>query len=202
MSKINSNASSLIDDYIANQEEFSKAICELLRELIHNYNDNVIEDWKWNIPVFHKNMMVCGFAAFKKHVSLTFFMGAQMNDKYQLFTNDCSAQYTRTIKFLNINTINKPALIEYFKESFLLSENKRKKIVSTKAIFEIPELLQNALAKNNLAKENFSNMAYTYRKEYALHIAEAKRETTKLKRLSKVILNLEQNIKMHEKYKS
>ena len=43
-------------------------------------------------------------------------------------------------------------------------------------------------------------MAYTYRKEYALHISQAKRETTKLKRLEKVISNLEQNIKMHEQY--
>ncbi len=44
-------------------------------------------------------------------------------------------------------------------------------------------------------------MAYTYRKEYARHISDAKRETTKLSRLEKVISNLEKNIKMHEQYK-
>jgi len=61
-------------------------------------------------------------------------------------------------------------------------------------------LLKNALLKNKIAKENFEKMAYTYRKEYALHIANAKRETTKLNRLEKVIFNLENNIKMHEQY--
>ena len=70
-----------------------------------------------------------------------------------------------------------------------------------KATFEIPELLQEALNKNLLAKKNFENMAYTYRKEYALYILEAKQETTKLKRLEKIIGNLEKNIKMHEQYK-
>jgi mRNA-degrading endonuclease YafQ of YafQ-DinJ toxin-antitoxin module len=44
-------------------------------------------------------------------------------------------------------------------------------------------------------------MAYTYKKEYARFIQEAKRDTTKLSRLKKVITNLEQNIKMHEQYK-
>ena len=65
---------------------------------------------------------------------------------------------------------------------------------------EIPQLLQKALEKNSLAKTNFENMAYTYRKEYALHISNAKRDATKISRLEKVISNLEQNIKMHEQY--
>ena len=69
-----------------------------------------------------------------------------------------------------------------------------------KTAFKIPVLLQNALSSNKLAKENYTNMAYSYRKEYALYITQAKRETTKLKRLAKVISNLEYNIKMHESY--
>ena len=201
MAKINPNATNLIEEYIHSKENFAKEICLILRELIHTADEFVIEDWKWRIPVFHKNTMVCSFAAFKKHVSLTFFDGVQMSDKHQLFSVDCSAQHMRTIKFLNSESINKPVLIEYFKEAFLLGEKKKKKIVSTKVAFEIPELLQQALNKNNLAKENFENMAYTHRKEYALHIADAKREATKLKRLEKVISNLEKNMKMHEQYK-
>ena len=71
----------------------------------------------------------------------------------------------------------------------------------TKKEIEIPKLLKNALAKNKLAKQNFDKMAFTYRKEYVNHIESAKRETTKISRLEKVILNLENNIKMHEQYK-
>ena len=199
MTKINSNASSLIDEYITNKPTFSKVICELLRELIHKSDDFIIEDWKWNIPVFRKNSMVCAFACFKKHVSISFFNGALMTDRHALFTGDCSAKNMRTIKFTTITEINENHLIDYFREAFLLSESPIKKVV-TKTAFEIPAILQNALNSNKLAKENYTNMAYTYRKEYALYVDQAKRETTKLKRLTKVISNLEHNIKMHESY--
>ena len=202
MSKINPNASLLIDEYLNSKAAFSNEICELLRELIHIADNSITEDWKWNIPIFHKNGlgMVCGFAGFKKHVSLTFFNGVLMSDKYQLFTNDCNAQKTRTIKFSNISEIKNNQLLEYFIEAVSLGEIPSNK-TPLKKEFIIPELLQKALNKNQLAKINFENMAYTYKKEYALHISEAKRDTTKLKRLEKIISNLEQNIKMHEQYK-
>ena len=122
-----------------------------------------------------------------------------MTDKHALFIGDCSAKNMRTIKFTNISEINKNYLIDYFNEAFSQSESPIKKVV-TKKEFIIPKLLQNALNSNKLAKENYTNMAYTYRKEYALFVAEAKRETTRLKRLSKVISDLERNIKMHEQY--
>lgn len=200
MAKINPNAASLIKNYIENLPEFSKNICELLYNLIYTADTNVIEDWKWNIPVFHDSYMTSGFAAFKKHVSLTFFEGAIMSDKYKLFSEDCSAQKTRTIKYSDISEIDNDKLLSYFKEAFGMDTVKK----PTKAIKKeliIPYLLQKALSNNQLAKQNFENMAYTYKKEYANHIAEAKRENTKLNRLKKVMANLELNIKMHEKYK-
>ena len=200
MAKVNPEASKLIDDYIATLPDFSKEICLVLRECFHKADASIIEDWKWRIPIFSKTSMICGFSGFKKHVSLTFFKGAQMSNQHLLFTDDCNAQKTRTIKFSNLSEINKTQIVDYFKEAALLDEVKIKKETSKKKDLEIPELLQNALEKNPLAKSNFNKMAYTYRKEYAQHIANAKRETTKLKRLEKVIANLEQNIKMHEQY--
>lgn len=200
MSKINPLASPLIDDYIATRTPFAKEVLALFRDLIHKADQNIIEDWKWNAPVFHKNELVCGFAAFQKHVSINFFNGANMSDQHRLFSGDCSAKNTRTIKFSAVSEIDKNQLLDYFKEAFLLSEIGIQKI-ENKGI-EIPELLQNALDENELAKKNFENMAYTYRKEYALQISGAKQEATKLKRIERIISNLEQNIKMHEQYKN
>lgn len=200
MAKINPNASILIDEYLTSKAPFANEICLFLRDLIHKSDSSIIEDWKWNIPIFHKNGMVCGFSGFKKHVSLTFFNGVLMKDNYSLFTEDCNAQKMRTIKFSSINDVNKNQLLEYFIEAFSLTEIPVKKEALKKEVV-IPELLQNALDSNKLAKDNFEKMAYTYKKEYALHISEAKRDATKIKRLEKVISNLEQNIKMHEQYK-
>jgi hypothetical protein len=199
MSKVNPNASKLIDEYISSKETFEKELCELLRELIHKADTEVIEDWKWKIPIFNKKSMICGFAVFKNHISVSFFKGATMTDKHKLFTKDYTGTNMRTIKFTSSSEVNHNQLFDYFKEAFSQTETTVKKTTSKKEI-EIPELLQKALNKNKIANRNFENMAYTYRKEYALHISQAKRESTKLKRLAKVISNLEQNIKMHEQY--
>jgi len=65
MAKINPNATILIDNYIENLPLFSKDICIALRALIHKTADSELcEDWKWNIPIFNKTTMICGFAAF------------------------------------------------------------------------------------------------------------------------------------------
>jgi hypothetical protein len=200
MSKINPKAAFLIEEYIHNLPEFSKNICLELVNIIHSTDASIIEDWKWNVPVFQKNGMICGFAAFKKHVSLTFFNGAVMSDKHQLFTDNCTAQKTRTIKFYTIKEIQKNKLLDYFHEALSLSNTVAKKSPEKKEIL-VPDLLHKALENNELAKLNFENMSYTYRKEYAIYIAEAKRETTQLRRLEKVISNLENNVKLHEQYK-
>jgi len=200
MANVNLEAQILIDNYISNLPEFSQEICKILRDCIHTANPEVMEDWKWRIPCFNGSKLVIGIAGFKKHVSLTFFNGAQLKDKYNLFSDDCNAQNNRIIKFSSTTEINKSELIDYCKEAFIIDKIGMKKVTINKEV-TVPELLQNALNNNLKAKENFENMAYTYRKEYAQHINEAKRETTKLKRLKKVILNLEKNIKMHEQYK-
>jgi uncharacterized protein YdeI (YjbR/CyaY-like superfamily) len=200
MAKTNPKASFLIDDYITNLPTFSKEICTVIRELVHKTKHPFFEDWKWNRSIFTTQKMICGFSAHKNHVSLTFFDGANMSDKHQLFSGDCSAQNTRVIKFETVSEINEKLLLDYFNETFLLETTVSKTHTQSKEE-EIPDLLKIALKKNKLAKTNFENMAYTYRKEYARYLSEAKREATKLSRLEKVIFNLEKNIKMHEQYK-
>ena len=200
MANIKKNASQLIDDYLTKKEPFANEINSKLRELIHQANPNIVEDFKWSRPIFYKNEMLFGFSGFKKHVSLVFFNGAQMKDSKSLFTGDCTAQYSRTVKFESIDEIKEDVLLAYFKEAISLTEVPKSKIQKRiKESFKVPELLKNALEKNPKAKENFKNMAYTYRKEYARHISEAKQEKTKFRRLEKTIFNLERNLKMHEK---
>ena len=199
MSKINPNASALINDYIERKAHF-KPLSKLLRSLIHKAYPQVVEDWKWSSPVFQKNGMVCGFVVFKNHVSLSFFNGAKISDKHQLFSKDCTAQHSKTIKFTKDTQINENQVFDYIKEAFLITKANIKKATVKKEIV-IPALLKTALKENPLAAKNFNNLAYTYRKEYAMYITEAKREATQLKRLTSTIENLAKNIKLNEQYK-
>lgn len=198
MSEINTKAPLLITEYQNNAASFAQPILKMIRSIVNSSNASIQEDWKWNIPNFHQNGMLCTMAAFKNHVSFTFFSGVKIKDTFQLFTSDCTAKNMRTIKFTSLDQINEAALTNYIHQAILINKTASKETTKREA-FKIPPLLTAAFAKNSIARHNYENMAYTYRKEYALHISSAKKETTQLRRLNNVIRNLVNNLKMHEK---
>lgn len=59
----------------------------------------------------------------------------------------------------------------------------------------IPEDLQQAFDKNSTAFTNYKNFAPSYRKSYLYWLHQAKRETTREKRITEIILLCEKNIK-------
>jgi Bacteriocin-protection, YdeI or OmpD-Associated/Domain of unknown function (DUF1905) len=52
---------------------------------------------------------------------------------------------------------------------------------------EVPEALANALAKDSEARAAFDRLAYTYRKEYARWIHDAKRDETRQRRVAQAV---------------
>jgi len=60
----------------------------------------------------------------------------------------------------------------------------------------IPAFIEEALAKNKKANENFNRLAESYKKLYVRWISNAKREETRLRRLEEAIDLLEQNKKL------
>ena len=59
----------------------------------------------------------------------------------------------------------------------------------------IPEDLQAAFDKNKTAFKNYQSFSFTYRKSYLYWLNQAKRETTRNKRISEIIKLCENNIK-------
>ncbi|MEH0155000.1 YdeI/OmpD-associated family protein [Limibacter armeniacum] len=62
---------------------------------------------------------------------------------------------------------------------------------------EVPEVFQNALNANPEAKEFFEKLAYTYRKEYAQWIGDAKKDETIQSRIKKAIELLKDERKLN-----
>ena len=60
---------------------------------------------------------------------------------------------------------------------------------------EVPEPLADALAGDDAARAAFEGLAYTYRKEYARWISEAKRDETRQRRLAEVLQRLRESKK-------
>jgi len=65
MATINTKAPTLIKEYKKNAAPFAQPILALLISIVLKTNNAIQEDWKWNIPNFHKNGMLCAMASVK-----------------------------------------------------------------------------------------------------------------------------------------
>lgn len=81
-----------------------------LRKLIHDADPEIIEEWKWNTPVFTHNGMVCALGAFADHIKINFFKGASLPDPDKLFNAGFEAKATRAIDFFKSDKVDDTAL--------------------------------------------------------------------------------------------
>ena len=183
--KHNPQAKNLIDNYISESPEFSKPILNKLRTLIMKTDPEITEDWKWG-PNYYKQGMVCGFVAFKQHVTFFFFQGAMMKDPYKLFNYGDTNQHNRSIKLKSIQDIDEKKYAEYIKEAVA---NNVAGIKSRTREIEIPEEFGKILAKNS-ARDNFDKLTFTRRKEMIQLFLSAKKPETLEIRITKILEEL------------
>jgi hypothetical protein len=91
------DSSKKITEYIQNNPDWKGELIRQVRELILKTDPGVQEEWKWNSPVWSMNGMICSISAFKKHVSLTFFRGADLEKETNLFNSQPGSKNTRSI---------------------------------------------------------------------------------------------------------
>jgi uncharacterized protein YdeI (YjbR/CyaY-like superfamily) len=183
-SKHNPNAVALITEYIHNLPPFSKEICLKLREIVLSTDKSIIEDWKWG-PNYFCDGMVCGFGAFKKHVSFVFFQGAMLKDEKKILLANPGNIHNRHLHFTSSNEIKVAVIKAYLKEA-IRNNREGKRVVNNEKQIEIPKELYAHLVKNKVIK-TFETLTYYKRKEMINWWLAAKREDTKLKRLDKIV---------------
>jgi len=201
MSKINPEASSLIERYIYRSPECAQSLLIQLREILLNHSE-IVEDWKWNAPNFACEGMICWIAAFKNHVGINFFKGALIDDIHGFFENDNDPEKgNRIIRFSFDAKIDKNKLDHYILQAIQLNQNKVKVLLKKKNV-ETPQFLLDILISNPKAKKVFDAFPPSHKKEYIEWIVEAKRETTKEKRIATMIEWLEEGKSRNWKYKN
>ena len=182
-SKHNPNASVLITDYINQLPPFSKEICLQLRAIILAADSSIVEDWKWG-PNYFCEGMVCGFGAFKKHVSFVLFQGALLKDPRKILIANPGNIHNRHIRIESIDDIH-PKVITTFIKQAIKNNKTGLKVLRDQKTIEIPNELVLFLKKKKLLKD-FETLAFYKRKEMISWLMAAKREETRLKRLDKI----------------
>jgi len=106
------NPSELIDKRIADLPDWRGQLFARLRNLIHDTDPNLNEEWKWDTAVWTYNGMVCSIGAFKDHLKINFFKGASLPDPHSLFNAGLDAKASRSVDLHQGDTIDEPALKE------------------------------------------------------------------------------------------
>ena len=90
-------ASRLIDQRIRELGGWRGQTLARMRALILDADREMIEEWKWNTPVWSHNGIVCTGEAYTKVVKLTFARGAKVADPSRLFNSSLEGNTQRAI---------------------------------------------------------------------------------------------------------
>ena len=91
------SASRLIDQRIRDLEGWRGETLARMRALILEADPEMTEEWKWEVPVWSHNGIVCTGEAYKKAVKLTFARGASLPDPSRLFNSSLEGNTRRAI---------------------------------------------------------------------------------------------------------
>jgi hypothetical protein len=103
------SASRRIDARIEELDDWRGAMLARLRALILEADPQVVEEWKWEIPVWSHDGLICTGETYKKAVKLTFAKGASVDDPAGLFNSSLEGKVRRAIDFHEGEKVNEKA---------------------------------------------------------------------------------------------
>jgi len=125
MNKSPTKGSSFAELFAARVEELPDwrgKMLSRLRTLIRKADPAVVEEWKWNIPVWSHAGLVCTGETYKKVVKLTFAKGASLKDPAHLFNSSLEGNVRRAIDIHEGEKIDEKALTALVREAVAFNE--------------------------------------------------------------------------------
>ena len=191
-----------IDDYIQSAAAFAQPMLVHIRDTVHQACPQVEETIKWGMPTFmHAGGILCGMAAFKKHVSFGYW-------KHALVVGDGSAQegmgsYGKMASLKDLPP--KKTLLAHIRKAAKLNEDGVKAPAQRKGAKpppQAPDDLVAALRKNKAAQATYEAFPPSCKREYVEWITEAKREETRAKRLAQAVEWMAEGKRRNWKYEN
>jgi len=104
------SASRLIDARIRELGDWRGEMLSRLRALIQQADPKVVEEWKWETPVWSHDGLICTGETYKNVVKMTFAKGASLDDPACLFNSSLDGRVRRAIDFREGDKVNEKAL--------------------------------------------------------------------------------------------
>jgi hypothetical protein len=102
--------SELIDTRVRELGDWRGLLLARLRAVILSASPSVVEEWKWNVPVWSSSGIICTGEAYKKAVKLTFAKGASLPDPESIFNSSLEGNARRAIDITEGGQVNESAL--------------------------------------------------------------------------------------------
>ena len=115
------SASAFIDEKIKELGDWRGKVLAKVRGIIHAADPEIVEEWKWGIPVFSHDGIVCTGETYKNHVKMTFAKGAALQDPAGLFNSSLAGNVRRAIDVHEGEKIDEAALKELIRDAVALN---------------------------------------------------------------------------------
>ncbi len=102
--------SRLIDGRIRELGDWRGTMLSRLRSLVKEADPEVVEEWKWSVPVWSHDGLICTGETYKNVVKMTFARGAALKDPSGLFNSSLEGNTRRAIDFHEGEKVNEEAL--------------------------------------------------------------------------------------------
>jgi hypothetical protein len=109
-SQTSKSPSQLIDARIKELGDWRGKMLSRLRALVKEADPEVVEEWKWSVPVWSHDGLICTGETYKSAVKLTFAKGAALKDPSGLFNSSLQGNTRRAIDFHEGAKIDEEAL--------------------------------------------------------------------------------------------
>lgn len=115
------SASALIDERIRQIGGWRGKMLAKVREIVHEADPEIVEEWKWEIPVWSHAGIVCTGETYKSAVKLTFAKGAALKDPAGLFNSSLGGNVRRAIDLREGERINEAGLKKLIRAAVTLN---------------------------------------------------------------------------------
>ena len=116
--------SQLIDARIKELGDWRGEMLSRLRALVKEADPEVVEEWKWSVPVWAHDGLICTGETYKSVVKMTFARGAALKDAARLFNSSLGGNTRRAIDFHEGEKIDEEALKTLVRAAVTLNKSK------------------------------------------------------------------------------
>jgi hypothetical protein len=116
-------ASELISKRIAELQDWRGDTLARMRKLIKQADPEVVEEWKWEVPVWSHGGIICTGESYKRAVKLTFAKGASLKDPARLFTSSLEGNVRRAIDIHEGENVDESAFKALVRQAVALNSS-------------------------------------------------------------------------------